>query len=59
MSNNIRIICIHNFALVIEPDTGLALNALCAYEGKARPVSTNGNAHEISLVEGVPQELNA
>jgi hypothetical protein len=38
---------------VSEPDTGLALNALCAYEGKARPVSTNGNAHEISLVEGL------
>jgi hypothetical protein len=51
----VGIFCLTVFALVIEPDTGPAPNALCAYEGKARPVSTNGNAHEISLVEGFLQ----
>jgi hypothetical protein len=37
--------CIGVFALVIVPDTGLAPNALCAYEGKARAA---GNAHKIN-----------
>ena len=55
MYDNIGDFLFNGFELVIVSRfyRDLAPNALCAYEGKARPVSTNGNAHDISLVEGV------